>query len=155
MNRKNLAARMGALGLGLVLFTACSGAPALDPGTAAELQQRVSATKQLTAQQDFAAALAELDRLGQDVAAAAGKGLMSPERRASAEAAISKIRAELEAARAAAEPQPAPSPEPTADEDRQEQDEDARKDAEKKLEEAQKEAEKEAEKAKEKGKGNG
>ncbi|RKO25375.1 hypothetical protein D7Z96_06095 [Pseudarthrobacter phenanthrenivorans] len=149
MNRKNLAARMGALGLGLVLFTACSGAPALDPGTAAELQQRVSATKQLTAQQDFAAALAELDRLGQDVAAAAGKGLMSPERRASAEAAISKIRAELEAARAA------PSPEPTADEDRQEQDEDARKDAEKKLEEAQKEAEKEAEKAKEKGKGNG
>ncbi|TPV52671.1 hypothetical protein FJ661_05125 [Pseudarthrobacter phenanthrenivorans] len=149
MNRKNLAARMGALGLGLVLFTACSGAPALDPGTAAELQQRVSATKQLTAQQDFAAALAELDRLGQDVAAAAGKGLMSPERRASAEAAISKIRAELEAARAA------PSPEPTADEDRQEQDEDARKDAEKRLEEAQKEAEKEAEKAKEKGKGNG
>lgn len=159
MNRITLAARIGAACLGLVLFTSCAGASELDAGTAAGLQARVASAKQLTAQQDFPAALAELRQLGQDVATAAEKGLMSQERKARAEAAINKIRAELEAAQQAAqqaaEPQPAPSGDPTAGND---QDEDARKDAEKQLEDAKEDAEKQLEDAKkeaEKGKGRG
>ncbi|HEU4666779.1 MAG TPA: hypothetical protein VFS79_03880 [Arthrobacter sp.] len=146
MNGMKHAARIGAAGLALVLFTSCAGASELDAGTAAGLQARVASAKQLTAQQDFPAALAELQQLGQDVATAAEKGLMSQERKSRAEAAINKIRAELEAAQQAAQPQPVPSAEPTADDDQQE---DARKEAEKQLEDAKKEAEKG------KGKGNG
>lgn len=145
MSRTKHAVRILAACLGLVLFTSCAGASELDAGTAEGLQARVASAKQLAAQQDFPAALAELQQLGQDVATAAEKGLMSAERKARAEAAISKIRAELEAAQQAAEPQPAPSAEPTAAEDQ----EDAQKEAEKQLEDAKKDAEKG------KGKGNG
>lgn len=149
MSRIRHAVRIAAACLGLVVFTSCAGASELDAGTAGGLQARVASTKQLAAQQDFPAALAELEQLGKDVATAAEKGQMSAERRARAEAAISKIRAELEAAQQAAqqaaEPQPAPSAEPTADEDQ----EDAQKEAEKQLEDAKKEGEKG------KGKGNG
>lgn len=145
MSRTKHAVRILAACLGLVLLTSCAGASELDAGTAEGLQARVASAKQLAAQQDFPAALAELQQLGQDVATAAEKGLMSAERKARAEAAISKIRAELEAAQQAAEPQPAPSAEPTAAEDQ----EDAQKEAEKQLEDAKKDAEKG------KGKGNG
>ena len=147
MNGIKHAARIGAACLALLLFTSCARASELDAGTAADLQARVASAKQLTAQQDFPAALAELQQLGQDVATAAEKGLMSQERKARAEAAISKIRNELEAAQRAAEPQPAHSPEPTADD----QEDDVRKEAEKQLEDAKKEAEK----GKGKGQGNG
>lgn len=145
MSRTKHAVRILAACLGFVLLTSCAGASELDAGTAEGLQARVASAKQLAAQQDFPAALAELQQLGQDVATAAEKGLMSAERKARAEAAISKIRAELEAAQQAAEPQPAPSAEPTAAEDH----EDAQKEAEKQLEDAKKDAEKG------KGKGNG
>lgn len=145
MSRTKHAVRILAACLGLVLLTSCAGASELDAGTAEGLQARVASAKQLAAQQDFPAALAELQQLDQDVATAAEKGLMSAERKARAEAAISKIRAELEAAQQAAEPQPAPSAEPTAAEDQ----EDAQKEAEKQLEDAKKDAEKG------KGKGNG
>ena len=144
MNRIKHAARIGAAGLALVLVTSCGGAPELDAGTAAGLQTRVASAKQLTAQQDFPAALAELQQLSQDVAAAAEKGLMSAERKARAEAAISKIRAELEAA----QPQPAPSAAPTPSDD---QEDDAQKEAEKQPEDDRKDAEK----GKGKGQGNG
>ncbi|MEA3550323.1 hypothetical protein [Pseudarthrobacter sp. C1] len=145
MSRTKHAVRILAACLGLVLLTSCAGASELDAGTAEGLQARVASAKQFAAQQDFPAALAELQQLGQDVATAAEKGLMSAARKARAEAAISKIRAELEAAQQAAEPQPAPSAEPTAAEDQ----EDAQKEAEKQLEDAKKDAEKG------KGKGNG
>lgn len=145
MSRTKHAVRILAACLGLVLLTSCAGASELDAGTAEGLQARVASAKQFAAQQDFPAALAELQQLRQDVATAAEKGLMSAERKARAEAAISKIRAELEAAQQAAEPQPAPSAEPTAAEDQ----EDAQKEAEKQLEDAKKDAEKG------KGKGNG
>ena len=145
MSRTKHAVRILAACLGLVLLTSCAGASELDAGTAEGLQARVASAKQLAAQQDFPAALAELQQLDQDVATAAEKGLMSAERKARAEAAISKIRAELEAAQQAAEPQPAPSAEPTAAEDH----EDAQKEADKQLEDAKKDAEKG------KGKGNG
>lgn len=145
MSRTKHAVRILAACLGLVLLTSCAGASELDAGTAEGLQARVASAKQFAAQQDFPAALAELQQLGQDVATAAEKGLMSAERKARAEAAISKIRAELEAGQQAAEPQPAPSAEPTAAEDH----EDAQKEAEKQLEDAKKDAEKG------KGKGNG
>ncbi|MFX1819067.1 hypothetical protein PV768_04680 [Pseudarthrobacter sp. CC4] len=145
MSRTKHAVRILAACLGLVLLTSCAGASEVDAGTAEGLQARVASAKQFAAQQDFPAALAELQQLGQDVATAAEKGLMSAERKARAEAAISKIRAELEAAQQAAEPQPAPSAEPTAAEDQ----EDAQKEAEKQLEDAKKDAEKG------KGKGNG
>jgi hypothetical protein len=135
MNRIKLTARIGATGLGLVLLTSCAGTPDLDAGRAGELQARVATAKQLTSRQEFPAALAELQQLGKDVATAAEQGLMSEERRVRAEAAISKIRAELEAAQRAAEPQPAPSAEPTAgdhqDEDGEKQPEDSKKEAEK------------------------
>lgn len=145
MSRTKHAVRILAACLGLVLLTSCAGASEVDAGTAEGLQARVASAKQFAAQQDFPTALAELQQLGQDVATAAEKGLMSAERKARAEAAISKIRAELEAAQQAAEPQPAPSAEPTAAEDQ----EDAQKEAEKQLEDAKKDAEKG------KGKGNG
>ena len=145
MSRTKHAVRILAACLGLVVLTSCAGASEVDAGTAEGLQARVASAKQFAAQQDFPAALAELQQLGQDVATAAEKGLMSAERKARAEAAISKIRAELEAAQQAAEPQPAPSAEPTAAEDQ----EDAQKEAEKQLEDAKKDAEKG------KGKGNG
>lgn len=145
MSRTKHAVRILAACLGLVLLTSCAGTSELDAGTAEGLQARVASAKQFAAQQDFPAALAELQQLDQDVATAAEKGLMSAERKARAEAAISKIRAELEAAQQAAEPQPAPSAEPTAAEDQ----EDAQKEAEKQLEDAKKDAEKG------KGKGNG
>lgn len=145
MSRTKHAVRILAACLGLVLLTSCAGASEVDAGTAEGLQARVASAKQFAAQQDFPAALAELQQLRQDVATAAEKGLMSAERKARAEAAISKIRAELEAAQQAAEPQPAPSAEPTAAEDQ----EDAQKEVEKQLEDAKKDAEKG------KGKGNG
>lgn len=146
MSRIKYAVRILAVCLGLVLVTSCAAASELDAGTAADLQARVASAKQLAARQDFPAALAELQQLGQGVATAAEKGLMSAERKARAEAAISKIMAELEAAQQAAEPQPAPSAEPTAAED---QEEDAQKEAEEQPEDAKKDAEKG------KGKGNG
>lgn len=139
-------ARLAAACVGLLVFTACSGTPELDEGKAAELQSRVAATKQLTAQQDFPAALAELDQLAREVAAAADQGLMSAERKARADAAIGRIRTELEAALAAAKPVPAPSAEPPSREDK-EQAEDAKKKAEELQEEAKKAAEEEAERA--------
>lgn len=151
MNTRGFAARLGAACLGLVVFTACSGQAELDAATAGELKARVAAARQLTVQQDYPAALAELQQLGQDVTAAAEQGRMSAERKTRAESAISKIKAELEAAQAAAEPQPAPSTEPPVSGEQKEQDEDAEKEAEKQLEDARKEAEEQLEDAKKEG----
>lgn len=131
--------------LGMSLLAGCSATPDLDGGVAGELQTRVAAAKQLTAQQDFPAALAELQALGQDVTTAASQGRMSEQRKARIEAAINAIKADLEAALT-----PAPSPtqtppavDPPEDRDAKEREEDARKEAEKQREEEQKKAEKE------------
>ncbi|MDQ0819436.1 Asp-tRNA(Asn)/Glu-tRNA(Gln) amidotransferase A subunit family amidase [Arthrobacter sp. V4I6] len=124
--------------LGFLLFTACSAAPELDKGTAGKFQTRVAAAKQLTAQQNFPAAVTELQQLGQDVTTAAEQGLMSQERKTRIEAAISKVRADVEAAMTPAEPQPvppAPATEPPAGNDGKQQEEDAKKEAEKQQEE--------------------
>lgn len=92
--------------LAAVLLAGCAGPADLD-GTAAEkFHARVAEAKQLAARQDFSAALAELGRLESDLAAAAGKGEVSPERQARIDSAITKVREGLEAA---AEPAPAPT----------------------------------------------
>lgn len=95
--------------LAAILLAGCAGAPELDQAAAGNFQSRVATAKQLTAQQDFAGALAELGQLERDVQAAADQGDVSPERRARIESAISKVRADLEAAVVAAEPAPAPA----------------------------------------------
>lgn len=138
--------------LGALLLTGCSTAPELDEGAAGELQTRVAAARQLAAQQNFPAALAELQQLGEKVRTAAEQGLMSQERKTRIEASISKVRADLEAAMTPAEPQPvssAPAVEPPADNGGKDQEEDAKKEAEKQQEEEKNEAEKE------KGRGHG
>lgn len=132
--------------LGTLLLTGCSTAPELDKGAAGELQTRVAAAKQLAAQQNFPAAVAELQQLGEKVRTAEEQGLMSQERKARIEASISKVRADLEAAVTPAEPQPvssAPAVEPSADNGGKDQKEDAKKEAEKQQEDAKKDAEKE------------
>lgn len=152
-----------AAGVGMLVLTSCAGQPDLDGGVATQLQQRVATAKQHAAQQDFPTALAELDQLGQDVAAAAEQGRMSEQRKNRIEAAIGSIRSELEAAMA---PAPAPEPEPTQeppapseDEDSKKQEEEAKKQEEEAKKEAEKqkkeEEEKESDKDKEDGKGNG
>jgi hypothetical protein len=136
--------------LGASLFTACAPSPELDNGVAGKLQTRVAAAKELAAQQNFPAALAELQQLSQDVTAAAAQGQVSQQRKTRIEAAISTITGDLEAAMTPA-PRPvptAPAVDPPSNNDGNKHDEDAKKEAEKQQEEAQKEAEKEKHKGK-------
>lgn len=132
----------------VVVLTGCSAAPDLDSGAAQGLQERVAAARQLTAEQNYPAALAAIDRLGQDVATAADQGLMSKERRSRIEAAINAVRADLEAATAPATLPPAPASAPPADGNTPS--EDAAKEAEKQQEEAEKKAEEQREEAEKK-----
>jgi ribosomal protein L12E/L44/L45/RPP1/RPP2 len=138
--------------LGVSLLTACSAVPELDNGVAGRFQTRVAVAKQLVAQQNFPAALAELQLLNRDVTTAAEQGKVSEQRKARIEAAISTIKNELEAAMT-----PTPQPVPTApaadppNSDGKKQEEDAKKEAEK---QQQEERPKEDEKEKDKGKGN-
>lgn len=122
--------------LGVLMFTACSTTPELGEGAAAKLQDRVAAARQLTAEQNFPAALAEVQQLGQDVTTAAGQGLMSQDRKTRIEAAISTIKADLEAAMAPVAPAPsppAPATDPPADD--KEKEEDAKKETERQKDE--------------------
>lgn len=130
--------------LGLSLVTACSAAPELDAGVAGNLQDRVAAAKQLAAQQNFPAALTELEQLGQDVTTAAEQGKVSQQRKARIEAAISTIKDDLEAAMTPTPQPPATTPaaDPSDTKNQKDQEEDAKKEAEKRQEEAKKDAEK-------------
>jgi hypothetical protein len=130
--------------LGVLLFTACSADSGLDEGTAGSFQARVSSARQLTAQQNYPAALAELQQLGQDVTAAAEQGLVTQDRRARIEAALSKIKAELDAVMTPDVPRGVPTAPPTEAPVKQGgkgQEKDAEKWAEKQQKEAKKEAE--------------
>jgi hypothetical protein len=96
--------------LAAILLAGCAGAaPELDEEAAGQFQARVVTAKQMAAEQEFHGAVAELEQLGKDVQAAGGQGRLSQERRSRIEAAIAKVRADLEAAIAAAE-RPTPSP---------------------------------------------
>lgn len=138
--------RILSFALAATLLAGCSG-PDLDGGVAAGLQQRVATAKKHAAQQDFTSALAELDRLGQEVTTAAGRGQLSESRKARIEAAIGSIRSALEAAAPA--PQPAATSPAPLTEEQQEQLEEAQKEAEEQREKAQKEAEDQRKKAQE------
>lgn len=140
--------------LGLSLVTACSAGPELDAGVAGKLQDRVAAAKQLAGQQNFPAALAELDQLGQDVTTAAEQGQVSQQRKARIEAAISTLKDDLEAAMTPTPQPPATTPvaDPSDTKNQKDQEEDAKKEAEKRQEEAKKDAEK---KKKDQDKGDG
>lgn len=98
-----------ALFLAAVLLAGCAGAPELAEAAAGKFQARVATAKQLAAEQNFPEALAELDKLGSEVQAAAEQGDVSVERRSRIESSISKVRADLEAAHAAAQPEPDPT----------------------------------------------
>lgn len=131
--------------LGFSLFTACSAASELENGVAGKLQTRVAAAKQLAAQENFSAALAELQQLSQDVTAAAEQGKVSQQRKARIEAAISTLKSDLASATTST-PQPvptAPAAYPPSKNNGKNQEEDAQKEVEKQQDEAQKEAEKE------------
>ncbi|UZX05128.1 hypothetical protein F8G81_22935 [Arthrobacter sp. CDRTa11] len=95
--------------LAAALLAGCTGVPELDGEAAGQFQARVVAAKQMAAEQEFHGAVAELEQLGKDVQAAGGQGRVSQERRSRIEAALAKVRADLEAAIAAAE-RPTPSP---------------------------------------------
>jgi hypothetical protein len=139
--------------LGMSLLAGCSPAD-LDGAVAGQLQTRVAAAKQLAAAQDFPAALAELQQLNLDVAAAAEQGKVSQDRKTRIEAAISAIRGDLEAAITPAPAPTAPATDRPLSEEERKQLEEAQKEAEKQQEEAQEEAEKQQEEAeKDKGKG--
>lgn len=104
-----------ALFLAAALLAGCAAAPELDEATAGKFQARVASAKQLAADQNFPAALAELDQLSREVREGAEQGAVPPERRSRIESSISKVRTDLEAARSAAQPQPTPTtaaPEP-------------------------------------------
>ncbi|MBT2522028.1 hypothetical protein [Arthrobacter sp. ISL-28] len=104
----------------------------------------MAAAKRLAAEQNFPAALAELQQLSEKVRTAEEQGLMSLDRKTRIEASISKVRADMEAALTPAEPQPATSA-PAAEPPRNKgkgQKVDAKEKAEKQREEAEKEAEK-------------
>ena len=140
--------------LAISLVTACSAPPELDAGVAGKLQGRVAAAKQLAAQQNFPAALAELEQLGRDVTSAAEQRQVSQQRKARIEAAISTIKDDLEAAMTPP-PQPlptTPASDPSDTKNQNDQEEDAKKEAEKRQEEAKKDAEK---KKKDQDKGDG
>lgn len=98
--------------LAAVLLAGCAGPADLDGTAAQQFQARVAAAKQLAAREDFGAALAELGRLENDLAAAAEKGEVSPERHARIGSAITKVREGLEAAAAPAPAPTAAAPEP-------------------------------------------
>ena len=118
--------------LGALMFTACSAAPGLDDEAARKLQNRAASAKQLTVEQNFPAALAELQQLERDVTTAAEVGSMSQERKTRIEAAISTIKADLEAAMTPAvtpPATPAPATEPPGGSNEKEQEEEAEKDA--------------------------
>lgn len=139
MNRaplRRLLTGVAAAVLGISVLTSCASKPDLDDAVAAQLQTRVAAAKQLAAQQDFPAALSELEQLSQEVATAAGQGRMTQQRRSRIEAAIGTIRSDLEAT--LPPPPTVPSTASRLTEDQQEQAEEAQKDAEEQREEAQK-----------------
>lgn len=126
-----------------VLLGGCSVPTELDKEAAAQFSTRVAEARQLTAQQDFPAADAQLQQLEQDVQVAAERGRVSADRQARIESSISKIRASLDVAMVP-EPQPAPPEENPAEkgaEDLRDAQEDARKDAQKDAEDARKDAE--------------
>lgn len=109
-----------------VLLAGCGGATDLDASVAGQFQMRVTAAKQLAAEQNFTGAAAELDQLSGEVQLGVEQRTVSEQRRSRIEASISKVRADLEAAEAAARPDPgptpAPSPEPSPDEREEEKD---------------------------------
>ncbi len=119
------------------MFTACSTASDLDQETAGILQNRAATARHLTAEQNFPAALAELQQLNQDVTTAAEQGSMSQERKTRIQAAINTIKADLEAAMTPVptpSATPAPATEPPAGKNGKEEEDQAKKDAERQKE---------------------
>lgn len=92
---------------GLVLAAALTGCgPAgtgLQPGAASQFQQHVMVVSQAAAANDHGAALQALGSLEADLAAAAGNGEVSEERRRTIMTSIAAVRADLNAAVEAAE----------------------------------------------------
>lgn len=80
--------------------------PDLQPGAAEKLNARLQTVAQAAADNNPAAAKAELDLLASDVSAAAANGDISPARRQDIQAAIALVNADL----AAMTPTPSPAP---------------------------------------------
>lgn len=89
------------------ILTGCANTPPeLQPGAAEKLNARLQSVAQAAADNNLAAAKAELDLLASDVAAAAANGDISPARRQDIQAAIDLVNADL----AAMTPPPSPTP---------------------------------------------
>lgn len=112
ISRLNVAVLSGIVSA--ALLAGCSAAPELDEAAGRRLQDRVSAAKQLTAQQNYTGAVAELDQLARELQTAVANGEVSAARSSRIEASVSKVRAGLDAAIAAAKPTPEPVPSTTA-----------------------------------------
>lgn len=87
-----------------------------DPAIADLVQAEVLEVSQLSAEADFDAALLALAELEVSLKDARARGLLTEERYESVMAAMTMVRADLEAAIAAQAP-PAPTPEPEGDDD--------------------------------------
>jgi len=114
-----------------VLLAGCASQQLASNGTAGQLQERVRTVRQLVTEQNHSGALAELDGLSADVAAAADRGDLSAEQQQRADQALSAVRADLESmvaetapAEAPAADSPAPSSGAGSGDDSQEPDED-------------------------------
>jgi len=93
-----LVSASAALVLALSLAACGPADTGLERGAAGQLQQRVLSVTQAAAANDHAAALQALDGLETDLAAAAGNGQVSEERRRSIMTAITAVRADLTSA---------------------------------------------------------
>lgn len=99
----------------LGVLTACSvPQPELADAAAAALQSRAAAIRTAAAGGDYRAALKALDGLAEDLNRAAGQGEVSFPRYQSIDAAVDRLRADLNASLQAASPSPAASPAPAA-----------------------------------------
>ncbi|HJW00551.1 MAG TPA: hypothetical protein VJ617_15780 [Arthrobacter sp.] len=103
---KNMLKGVRGLAAALVLTACLAGCGPADTGlqreTAGQLQERVLGVSQAAAANDHPAALKALDGLEADVAAAAGGGRMSEDRRRAIMTSIAAVRADLSAAAQAA-----------------------------------------------------
>jgi outer membrane biosynthesis protein TonB len=152
--RKRLHSAVAGATLVLLLATGCQASPPeISPDDAKTFQSRVLAVTTAVSDGGYAAALEALQALETELDAAAAEGSVTFARHQRIKAALSVVRADVQAAiDAQAEPEPAPAPvepAPPAEDEGEEvsPDTDTERDAEKKAREAEEKAREAEEKA--------
>lgn len=107
--------RATALATVLALSSCAPSTPAPDEAVAAQLEQTVLAVTTAVADEEWAAAAADLDALEVQVDTAVAAGGLNADRAADIRAVIELVRAEIDAALSEPGPEPEPSTKPTDD----------------------------------------